>query len=76
MPVVHLAAPTEQTPRLPVVVRLGLAELLLLSDRCGHPRRGGGGAGAPAAPRGGGGPPPGGGSGAPPPPRGRGAAGG
>lgn len=38
MPVVHLDGPAEEAAVLPVLVRLGLAELLLLCDRSGHPR--------------------------------------
>ena len=38
MPVVHLAGPSEEAAPVPVLVRLGLAELLLLCDRAGHPR--------------------------------------
>lgn len=38
MPVVHLAGATERTAPVPVLVRLSLAELLLLTDRSGHPR--------------------------------------
>jgi hypothetical protein len=38
-PVVHLATSAEQAPvPLPVLTRLSLAELVLLTDRAGHPR--------------------------------------